>query len=311
LKKVHRNKHNSLSMSILEDVEVLDLLKTTDRGIKASKVEVENIDKWMIDKEQQYRMNALNDTRLYGYYDVSFVGTGKSQQGNPAGGRFRGGLGRMIYENEGLYQHIIKNSGRMGRETSVINVVKGRLLQFFALFVILDGFAKPLLLEERQKLYQKYGNKLTEGSVKAFFLPPLLGIGLYKSKNLFTFRFGPNSDVVLDTTYLDENFRLGRGSRGSTFIFKRLGELDSKVTDYQSVMANKPFNGRLLGVILTAIGALIIKLTAKNFISNIKFSLSKLLVILFSCISSMFGSITILLGVFLLFSKGGIIEENY
>ena len=199
----------------------------------------------------------------------------------------------------------------MGRETSVINVVKGRLLNFFVLYVILDGYAKSLMFEERQKLYQKYGNKLTEGTVKAFFLPPLLGIGLYNSKNLFTFRFGPPSDVVLDTTYLDDTFRLGRGSRGSTFIFKRLGESDNNVNDYKRVMATKPFNGRLLGVILTAIGIAIMNLAVNNFDGSIKFSLNKLLGMLFSSISAFFGLITILIGAFLSFSKGGIIEENY
>jgi hypothetical protein len=265
----------------------------------------------MQNKENQYQMNALNDTRLYGYYDVSFVGTGKSQQGNPAGGRFRGKFGRLLYKNEALYQHVLKNPGRLGRETTVINVVKGKLLNLFVLYVILEGFAKSLLLDERQKLFSKYGNKLTEGTVKAFFLPPLLGLGFYNSKKLFTFRFGPPSDVVLDTTYLDENFRLGRGSRGSTFIFKRLGDLDSNVKDYKLVMESTPFNGRLLGAILTAVGISIIKLATNNFVSRMNFSLMKLLSLFVKLNFTVFGLITTLIGCLLTFSKAGIIEENY
>ena len=82
LNSIKHSNYNAISMSRLKDVEVLDLLKTTDRGIKATKEDIINIDNWMIDKEQQYNMSALNDTKLYGYYDVSFVGTGKSQQGS-------------------------------------------------------------------------------------------------------------------------------------------------------------------------------------------------------------------------------------
>ena len=31
-------------------------------------------------------VNAIMDQNLYGLYNVSYVGTGKSQRGNPAGG---------------------------------------------------------------------------------------------------------------------------------------------------------------------------------------------------------------------------------
>lgn len=34
---------------------------------------------------------------------------------------------------------------------------------------------------------------------------------------------GPTSSVVLSTTYLDERVRLGRGGRGSSFVFTRGG----------------------------------------------------------------------------------------
>lgn len=40
-------------------------------------------------------------------------------------------------------------------------------------------------------------------------------------------RIGPESSVVLTTSYLDETIRLGKGSRGSRFIFVRGGDADS------------------------------------------------------------------------------------
>ena len=37
----------------------------------------------------------------------------------------------------------------------------------------------------------------------------------------FTFQLGQPSSVILDTPYVDPIVRLGRGSRGSTFVFTR------------------------------------------------------------------------------------------
>ena len=313
LKRCNHNiyrKCNSLSMQLTDD-ELVDLLMKTDRGITAKVEEVNQINYWITEKESQYKIKALDDTRLFGYYNVSFVGTGANQTGNPAGGEYRGKLGQLVYKNEGLFQHVLKTPEKgMGRDISVINVVKGRLLNFFVLYVILDGFCKPLLLEERERLTKKYGNKLSAGTVKAFFLPPLLGLGLYNSDKLFTFRVGPKSDVVLDTIYLDESFRLGRGSRGSTFIFKRLGELDQSF-DYKKVLENKVFPGKLLGIFLSVIGVSIIKIATSNLIKGFRLSLDRLL-ISFINIGVMIPGISILiLGGFLLFKKGGIVEENY
>ena len=313
----------------LTDDELVDLLKKTDRGITAKAEEVNQINCWITEKESQYNNDkALDDTRLFGHYNVSFVGTGANQRGNPAGGEYRyyhnhnhnhhhhyyyrGKLGQLVYKNEGLFQHVLKTPEKgMGRDISVVNVVKGRLLNFFVLYVILDGFCKPLLLEERERLTKKYGNKLSAGTVKAFFLPPLLGLGLYNSKKLFTFRVGPKSDVVLDTIYLDESFRLGRGSRGSKFIFERLGELDQNLYDYKKVLENKVFPGKLLGIILSFLGLSIIKIATSNLIKGFRISLNRLL-ISFIKIGAMIPGISILiLGAFLLFKKGGIVEENY
>jgi hypothetical protein len=39
-------------------------------------------------------------------------------------------------------------------------------------------------------------------------------------------RIGPESSVQLTTTHLDERMRLGRGSRGSRFVFVRGGPAD-------------------------------------------------------------------------------------
>ena len=53
-------------------------------------------------------------------------------------------------------------------------------------------------------------------TVRAHFESPRITLG-----GLPAFSVGPKSSVVLSTTYLDEDVRLGKGSRGSLFVFAR------------------------------------------------------------------------------------------
>ena len=53
-------------------------------------------------------------------------------------------------------------------------------------------------------------------TVKVFFDPPVLGLPFG-----IRARIGPKSSVVLKTTYVDERVRIGKGSRGSLFVFTR------------------------------------------------------------------------------------------
>ncbi len=58
-------------------------------------------------------------------------------------------------------------------------------------------------------------------TVKVQFEPPELSLG-----SAVVLRIGPPSSVQLTTTYLDEHVRLGLGSRGSLFVFRRGGVSD-------------------------------------------------------------------------------------
>ena len=53
-------------------------------------------------------------------------------------------------------------------------------------------------------------------TIRAFFDPPRITLG-----GLPSFSVGPKSSVVLSTTYVDDAIRLGKGSRGSLFVFTR------------------------------------------------------------------------------------------
>jgi len=174
---------------------------------------------------------ALENPLIFGDYDVSYVSTGKKQIGNPAGGRFRGGLGAALFRTQGLEQNLYEPN-------VVVNRVAFLVLGLIPGEVVLNGTFVPLTAElvdenaavvdeetknrragdaSRVTANELSGKGVDDGmTVRAFFDPPEITLG-----GLPTFRVGPKSSVVLSTTYLDDRVRLGKGSRGSLFVFTR------------------------------------------------------------------------------------------
>lgn len=58
-------------------------------------------------------------------------------------------------------------------------------------------------------------NVLDSQWIQVIFEPPELKVGG------LDFRYGGESEVKLQITYIDEKVRLGMGSRGSLFVFQR------------------------------------------------------------------------------------------
>jgi len=56
---------------------------------------------------------------------------------------------------------------------------------------------------------------LDETWIQVVFEPPTLKVGGLE------FQYGGESEVKLQITYIDEEVRLGKGSRGSLFVFRR------------------------------------------------------------------------------------------
>lgn len=159
----------------------------------------------------------LEDERIFGNYNVSYVSMGKRQYGQPAGGRFRTGLGRFLFRTTGLFQSVLKPN-------VVVNKVALKIFGFIPCSVGLRGtlVSVPELKEGEQ-------DEKTEDladTAKVFFNPPMLGLpfGIHTS-------IGPSSSVVLKTTYVDERVRIGKGSRGSLFVFTRGFESDGAGMD--------------------------------------------------------------------------------
>ena len=106
------SRHYALSIpdNLLPSSDILNLIANTDRGADASRTLQDAVNLWIFNKADHYANYsttiALNDPNLFGNYDVAFVGTSRApaQEGNPAGGRFRGKLGRMLYQTTGVYQ---------------------------------------------------------------------------------------------------------------------------------------------------------------------------------------------------------------
>ena len=184
--------------------------------------------------------NALTNPLIFGDYDVSYVSAGGDQVGNPAGGRFRGGLGAALFRTTGLEQNLYEPDVVVNRVAFLVfGLIPGE--------VVLKGNFAPVAKEKdvaaraasfraateadaarmsaRERRAGRYAvnrdaeNRKYAGdgmTVRAAFDPPRITLG-----GLPAFSIGPESSVVLSTTYLDEDVRLGKGSRGSLFVFAR------------------------------------------------------------------------------------------
>ncbi len=135
-----------------------------------------------------------------------------------------------------------------------INVITlDALWSLIRLSIILRGDAIPLTMEERKSPKMK-GGPLTNLAVKAFFDPPRIIIG--KTGRFFNFKLGPKSSVVLDTTYLDNKIRIGKGgTSGTRFIFTRCcSENDGEVEEFKKLLLMKPTGKtKLLSILIAAV----------------------------------------------------------
>ena len=352
--KVSANEMNVVPTASVE--EILLSISNSDAGANASKELQRSISAWSIIKSNEYaeslvklneikghpieggvtntednELTALDDENLFGNYDVAFVSTisAKKQEGNPAGGNFRGSFGRFIYQNEGIYQHILKENDinygseiienkestvsvdinntmkNISQEHSLevdvikpedsppvksrilaINYITGKLFKIFPVSVILKGVVSKISKSECSELTAKYGTLLSSGTVRADFESPLISLGKY------SVRIGPNSNVVLDTPYLDKNIRLGLGARGSAFIFKKTN--DKKAENWKIDIQRKPLNAKTLGFSLIFLGV-----TVFNLFSSID-------VRAFQFLKNGFATFFVLFGSIFAFTKGGI-----
>lgn len=158
---------------------------------------------------------------------------GNAQGSPPAGGRFRTGVGKILFRTTHLCQSVLQPD-------VVTNKVEAKLFGFLPVAVGLRG-ALVAIPENPDG-----PNNLD--TVKVFFEPPELTL-----PGGINTRFGPPSSVVLTTTYVDERVRLGRGSRGSLFVFTRGGEAELASMDQIGLKRTTPLGAALIFAVCAAL----------------------------------------------------------
>jgi len=162
---------------------------------------------------------------LLGYYNVSSIIPVKDTD-RPVGGKWN------AFELQESYQHLLPPNEDQAASSiaQVINLVTFRVLTW-TVKVLLRGDAYLLPLKEREDIVAKNKatdeensrtNVLSPRTVRANFDPPRIFFG-----KRIGFSIGPASSVVLDTPFCDDCIRIGKGSRGTLFVFQRTAADDS------------------------------------------------------------------------------------
>eukprot|EP00898_Chlorokybus_atmophyticus_P005163 jgi/Chlat1/5648/Chrsp369S05389 len=167
--------------------ELLQAIEGTDRGASASPEQKDHIDGLINQLIAIGTPNPLTNPLLFADWEVVYTSAPTA-----AGGSFRTGLGRAIFQTKDMQQSVWEPDG------------VGNRVQF-NLFGVLPG---EVSLDGKLEV-------VDEDTVRVNFERPIFEL-LGKK-----FRFGSDSSVVLSVKYLDELVRIGRGGRGSLFVFRR------------------------------------------------------------------------------------------
>ena len=223
---------------------LLELVAPTDRGIDCTAEQRNEISSLIEALEaSQVGADAFASDNLCRRTEVAYVGQTSSKNANAAGGKYRGRLGRLLFQTDALFQHVLE-------ENVAVNVVR------FRLFGLLQGCAVLPGKWSRLPATELGDRGVSKNAVRVAFDQPRVAFG-----RLLNLQLGPTSEVTLDTTYLDDNVRISRGgSSGVPFVFRadtcRDGApLEAASTEWEAVAARRPLGKRSLVPTLLA-GAL-------------------------------------------------------
>lgn len=166
---------------------ILSKVTETDRGVLLTREEHKEIGE-IAEELQKYCVDApVKCPLIFGEWDVVYC----SNPTSPGGG-YRSAIGRLIFKTKEMIQ-IVEAPDTLRNKVS------------FSAFGFLDGEVslkgKLIALDERW--------------IQVIFEAPELKVGG------LGFQYGGESEVKLQITYIDEKVRLGKGSRGSLFVFQR------------------------------------------------------------------------------------------
>jgi hypothetical protein len=179
---------------------------------------------------------------LLGNYNVSRTLPAQASE-RPVGGKWNSG---KLFAIQQSWQHLLKPSNDKPQSVAqAINIIVLTALSRWNIHVILRGDAYALTEPERTEIAElrKTPGGLSPRTVRADFDPPRIVFSSAR-RPLFGLTLGPTSSVFLDTTYCDDRVRIGKGSKGSLFVFAR--STAPQADDWKDLMQVKPVGKRQL-----------------------------------------------------------------
>ncbi|KAL9442749.1 hypothetical protein AB3S75_016174 [Citrus x aurantiifolia] len=166
---------------------ILSKVNQSDGGVSLTKEEHKEVAD-VAQELQKYCVEApVKCPLIFGEWDVVYCSVPTSP-----GGGYRSAFGRLFFKTKEMIQAV-----------EAPDTVRNKVS--FTALGLLDGEVSL-----KGKL-----NALDEKWIQVVFEPPELKVGGLE------FRYGGQSEVKLQITYIDEKIRLGLGSRGSLFVFQR------------------------------------------------------------------------------------------
>ncbi|XP_059306020.1 probable plastid-lipid-associated protein 8, chloroplastic [Lycium ferocissimum] len=166
---------------------ILSKVMQTDRGVLLARDEHKKVAEVAQELQRFCVDEPVKCPLIFGEWDVVYC----SNPTSPGGG-YRSAFGRLFFKTNEMIQVV-----------EAPDVIRNKVA--FSLFGFLDGEVSL-----KGKL-----NVLDEKWIQVVFEPPELKVGG------LDFQYGGESEVKLEITYIDEKIRLGKGSRGSLFVFQR------------------------------------------------------------------------------------------
>uniref|UniRef100_A0A2P2KCV1 Uncharacterized protein MANES_16G136400 n=2 Tax=Rhizophora mucronata TaxID=61149 RepID=A0A2P2KCV1_RHIMU len=166
---------------------ILSKVAQTDGGVLLSKEQHKEVDDIAKELQKYCVAEPVKCPLIFGEWDVVYC----SRPTSPGGG-YRSSLGRLVFRTKEMVQAV-------EAPDTVRNLVS------FSAFAFLGG---EVSLKGKLK-------SLDDSWIQVIFEPPQLKVGPLE------FQYGKESEVQLQITYIDEKIRLGKGSKGSLFVFQR------------------------------------------------------------------------------------------
>lgn len=224
--------HRFMSTAAGDEILVNQLIESVEqRGDSQSSAEDDQNIKAVIHQLTRNNSTDVDFDALIGYYNVSCTLTARPKD-NPVGGKWtRRGSTQNLWVIRRTLQHVLpkRPNGLANAVAQAVNVIRLDLLfGWIPVWIVLRGDAVPLNRDDDDRnaaSNPKLLPDLSPWAIRAYFDRPRIAFGK------IVFSFGPTSSVVLDTPYVDQRIRIGKGgTSGTLFVFRRVPEDDTEAT---------------------------------------------------------------------------------